>query len=47
MMNDALHIRFMLDTDTTSALQRGHPVVSVRVAAAGRGTVAPTVVTLS
>ena len=36
----------MLDTDTTSAIQRGHHTVSRRFAATDPGTVAPTVVTL-
>jgi tRNA(fMet)-specific endonuclease VapC len=45
-MTNGRRIRYVLDTDTTSAIQREHPTVKRRVADAGPGTVATTVVTL-
>lgn len=45
-MSDGRHIRYVLDTDTTSALQRGQPEVRRRLEALDRRTVASTIVTL-
>jgi tRNA(fMet)-specific endonuclease VapC len=45
-MIDRQHIRYVLDTDTTSAIQRKQPEVRRRLADTGPGTVATTVVTL-
>jgi tRNA(fMet)-specific endonuclease VapC len=45
-MNDERPIRYVLDTDTTSAVQRRHPAVSRRLASVNPESVATTVVTL-
>jgi tRNA(fMet)-specific endonuclease VapC len=45
-MNDGRRIRYVLDTDTISAIQRRHPTVSERLAGTDPGIVATTVVTL-
>jgi tRNA(fMet)-specific endonuclease VapC len=45
-MNDGRRIRYVLDTDTTSALQRGQPEVKIRLEGLDPQTAASTVVTL-
>jgi tRNA(fMet)-specific endonuclease VapC len=44
-MTNGQRIRYVLDTDTTSAVQRKHPTLRRRLAEAEPGTVATTVVT--
>jgi predicted nucleic acid-binding protein len=45
-MNNGRRIRYVLDTDTTSAIQRRQPAVSERLAGTDPEIVATTVVTL-
>jgi predicted nucleic acid-binding protein len=45
-MTDGQRIRYVLDTDTTSAIQRKQPEVRRRLADTEPGTVATTIVTL-
>lgn len=45
-MNDGEGPRYVLDTDTASAYQRGHPLVIARLAASGPETVGTTIITV-
>lgn len=45
-MTDGGGLRYVLDTDTASAYQRGHPLVIARLAASGPEAVGTTIITV-